>query len=599
MIKKVYCLSAALLVGSVAAPKLVAQTQAQYKIEIEAEAASGSWNLGIGAEISQGSLVWADFNGNGQKDAGESWSLNRADKDGVCRFSQRRTNAKLTIYGPVTTLLCAENTLVSLNTGANPELKNLAANANSLSLVNLTSNKKLERVNLADNQLARITVTGLSALVDLRLNGNSKMNTLNFQGVTALEKLDVSDTKVSTITNANFSALKGINLSGVSDFDFSILRDAAVLEDLGLAGCKTPTLDLSRHPKLRSLWAPTCELEHLDFSSNPDLVQVMLSYNKLTVADFSNNMKLRKIYLENNSIEDLKLPGAGSRVDVINISGVKTLTSLDLSQQPKLWVLQLDGSGITSLDLSANPLLVEVTLSETAIKELDLSNLPDLNTLNVGGCKELTKLDLSNTPELSVLYCGKSGLKEIDLTNCTKLTEFHGEQNGFNELVFNSSKLEAVTCSGNRIKGEAMNRLINSLPRVSSGRFIVVDLSVSGDENKCTTEQVNKAKGKGWQVLDRNIEGSSYKPYAGSDTDPLDQVAQSLVKIYPTVASTFFNVEGAAGSEYYIYTMAGELVARGQLVENLESISVSGLPAATYVVRLGAVEGAFRVQVVD
>lgn len=598
MIKSFSSLSVALFLAHASLPQLMAQTLAQYKIEIEAEAASGSWKLGIGTDAALGVLVWADFNGNGKKDDGEGWSAARADKMGVCNFSQKRTSDKLTVYGPVTTLFCGGNGVVTLKTSANRELRNLAANNNSISLIDLTGNIKLERVNLEDNQLARLTVTGLSALVDLRLNGNSKISSLNLQGVKALQRLDISETKISKITNADFSTLKGINLSAASNFDFSVLQNAALLEELGLTGSKVTTIDLTRHPRLKTLWAPNCEFESLDFSGNPDLSQVMLNHNKLNGADFSNNMRLRNVYLENNGLQHLRLPGEGSRVRVLNIAGVKTLTSLDLSHQTELWVLQLDGSGVTSLDLSSNPSLGELTMSETAISELDLRDTPNLQTLNVAGCKELKKLDLTNSQQLNVLYCGKSGLNELDLRACENLTEFTGEQNSFKELVFNSKSLNRVECSGNMIEGEAMTKLVNSLPRVSSGRFVVVDLSVSGSENKCTPAQVKIAKDKGWQVLDRNIGGSEYRPYPGAESTALDELADTSVKVYPTVASRAINVEGAAGSKYYIYMMSGALVSRGELGDGLGTIPIAGLTPGSYVLRLSSVLEAFKVQVV-
>lgn len=597
MVKKVCCLSAALLLG-VAVTPVQAQAQAQYKMTIEAESATGTWKIGLGAAPGQTSLVWADFNGNGTKDAGESWNAASADASGVCNFSQRRTSSKLDIYGPVSILTCGENGLLSINAGGNPDLQNLAANDNSISIIDLTKNTKLQRVNLSSNQINRISLQGLSSLVDLRLAGNAKMSSLDLGSVDALQTLDISETKVTRLTNANLSQLTRVNVSAVAEFDITSLYTASMLVELGMSGNKATTFDLKKFPNLQRLWAPNCELEQLDFSGNPNLTQLMLNYNKLKGADFTNNLKLRKVYLENNSLQYLRLPGEGSQVDVLDIAGVKSLTTVDLSKQAKLWVLQVDGSGLTSLDLSANPRLAELVMSQTEIKELDLTNAPDLNTLNVSECAQLTKLNLSINTELVDLNCGKSGLKELDLRACVKLREFSGKQNGFTSLTFHSTKLQRVDCSGNSIEGDAMTKLIASLPRVSSGEFFVVDLSVSGNENKCTPAQVKMAKDKGWKVYDRNIGGSDYRLYPGQDHEAIDELAASSVRLYPTVASRAFTLEGAAGREYFVYSMAGELVARGMVTDGEQSISVVGLTAGRYLVRIGGVRAAFKVQVV-
>lgn len=598
MVKRFFCLSAALFFGASLTTTAEAQTPAEYKIELETESASGTWKIGLGVDNpTQGGLVWADFNGNGRKDAGEGWSAARLDNMGVCNFSQRRTTDRLTIYGPVSTLICGENGIVTLNAGGNPELRTLAANQNSISVVDLTSNARLERINLGQNQLARVKLVGLSSLVDLRLEGNTKMSSLDLQGVDALQRVDISETNISRINNANFANLTGINLSAAPDFDLSVLATAGELQELGMEGLKVSTLDLTRHPRLRSLWAPTCEFERLDFSACPDLSQVMLSYNKLTGADFSHNLKLKNIYLENNNLAYLRLPQSGSSVRVINVAGVKTLTSLDLSNQTKLRVLQLDDSGVASLNLSANPELLEITMSATEIRQLDLRHAPGLETLNVSGCKNLTTLDLSGSNQLSVLYCGKSGLSSLDLSGCTSLREFVGDANGFTELIFNSSALKEVNISGNNIEGAAMTRLIESLPRTTGGRFVVVDQSLSGQENKCTKEHVKLAKDKGWMALDRNIGGSDYLPYEGKDGLALEAVEARSVKVFPTTASRTFTIAGASGSAYRIYSLSGQLVRRGVLVDALETVSVADLPAATYVVDLG-MYGTHRVQVI-
>lgn len=594
MTKKIFCLAAALLLSN-AAYTLMAQQPAQYKMELEAEQASGSWKIGLGVDAAQGALVWADFNGNGKKDVGEEWSATRVDKDGICNFTKNRTSVKLAIYGPVKTLICAENALLSLNTESNPELVNLAANNNSISIISINKNTKLERVNLENNQIPRIKLEGLVNLIDIRLNGNAKIASLDLKGVDALQMLDVSETRVTSITNANFSQLKGINLSGAEGFDFNVLKDARLLENLGMAGSKVSTVDLKRHPMLMTLWAPNCELEQLDFSGNPELRQVMLNYNKLRMADFSKNMKINHIHLENNNLEALKLP-AGSPLKTLNVSGVKTLTSIDVSQQPKLRALQIDGVEITSLDLSANENLMELTMSETAIKELNLSKAPMLNTLNVAGCKQLTKLDLSGCAELSTLYCGKSGLTELDLSACTSLTEFSGDHNGFTRLTFNSNSLTRVDCAGNNIRGQAMTDLINSLPKVRSGNFFVVDMSVGQEKNHCSVEQVKLARDKGWQVFDKNMAGSSYINFDGMNTDALEALTSSTAKVYPTTATRAFYVEGTEGSHYHIYTLSGELVRKGYITQSVQSVSVDGLPIGSYLVRLEGV-GAYRVEV--
>ncbi|HHU96432.1 MAG TPA: hypothetical protein GXX67_04105 [Petrimonas sp.] len=80
--------------------------------------------------------------------------------------------------------------------------------------------------------------------------------------------------------------------------------------------------------------------------------------------------------------------------------------------------------------------------------------------------------------------------------------------------VSNNPNLCNLRCYNNKISGDNMIALVNSLPIRTAGDegiFRVIDLTNPEEQNVCTTAQVGIATGKNWKVL--NSDGD---PYPGS-----------------------------------------------------------------------------------
>ncbi len=168
------------------------------------------------------------------------------------------------------------------------------------------------------------------------------------------------------------------------------------------------------------------------------------------------------------------------------------LTSLDLSNNSKLELLNCGLNRLTSLDLSKNTKLISLNCS--------------LNNLN-------TSLDLSSNTELEELYCSSNQLTSLDLSKNTKLAILNCSFNKLTSLnVTHNKELFSLFCYVNKISGSNMTTLVNSLPDRTgkdSGSFYVFFRN-SDDENVITAAQAAVAKGKNWSVRDNN--GNPYPP---------------------------------------------------------------------------------------
>lgn len=92
------------------------------------------------------------------------------------------------------------------------------------------------------------------------------------------------------------------------------------------------------------------------------------------------------------------------------------LKNINLSNNPKLKVLECENASITKLDLSKLPALEKISIDKLLITELDVSHNPALKEI-VCRSNDISELDVSHNPELRKIYCKGTNIKKLDVTN--------------------------------------------------------------------------------------------------------------------------------------------------------------------------------------
>ncbi len=136
------------------------------------------------------------------------------------------------------------------------------------------------------------------------------------------------------------------------------------------------------------------------------------------------------------------------------------------------------------------------------------------------GSKEISSLKgIEHFKALTVLSCSNNQLTSLDVSNLTELTILYCSVNELTTLdVSRNTKLKELNCALNKIKGPAMDNLINSLPYNTTAEyydFSVLAYDNTFDENVCTKEQAAAAKAKGW--MPKYYDGTDWLEYEGSD----------------------------------------------------------------------------------
>ncbi|MDE7074351.1 MAG: hypothetical protein K2O69_04785, partial [Odoribacter sp.] len=185
-----------------------------------------------------------------------------------------------------------------------------------------------------------------------------------------------------------------------------IFLDVANNENLSFFSCSNnelDTLDLTGCNALKTVIASVNELRSIDISHLEYLELLQLDYNKeLTHAEISNHQYLHTLDIGNSGIKNLTLS------DNPNLAYL-FLEKVDLDT---LNGLPVDGSNFNFADLTA---LKELDVAETKfITSLDISNNPYLSLLNIT-YSQINRLNISNGA-IAIVFANGSKLKDLIYT---------------------------------------------------------------------------------------------------------------------------------------------------------------------------------------
>ena len=165
-------------------------------------------------------------------------------------------------------------------------------------------------------------------------------------------------------------------------------------------------------------------------------------------------------YTEAESITFLDV----SYKDITDVTGIETftnidsficinnpVTTLDVSKNTSLKLLDCGGNLITSLDVSKNTALTVLHCSCNQLTSLDVSNNTSLSKLSCYS-NEFTTLDVSQNTALTELSCGYNELVSLDVTKNTALTNLQCYGNKLTSLdVTSNTDLAELNCSQNEL----------------------------------------------------------------------------------------------------------------------------------------------------
>ena len=427
----------------------------------------------------------------------------------------------------LTRLSCGENhELTSLNVSKNTALTELECSYNQLTSLDVSKNIALTKLACSFSQLTSLDVSKNTVLTSLDCFYNQLIS-LDVSKNTALTRLECGSNQLTSLDVSQNTALQYLYCYGNQLASLDVSKNTALTE-LRCHNNRLTSLDVSQNTALTTLSCGDNPLTSLDVSKNTALTELYCYNNQLTSLDVSNNTALTHLYCYNNQLTSLNV---SRNTALTNLScWGNQLTLLDVSKNTALETLFCDDNQLSLLDVSKNAALTLLSCGENQLTSLDVSKNTALKSLYCYN-NQLTSLDVSNNTALTTLSCGENQLTSLDVSKNTALQYLYCYNNQLTSLdVSKNTALTELYCYSNKIKGEAMDALVTSLPAVSVSwcSFYVIDTTDENEGNVCTKSQVAVAKEKGWTVYNYNGSWSNRQEYEGSDDpeqeiDPVDE----------------------------------------------------------------------------
>lgn len=229
-------------------------------------------------------------------------------------------------------------------------LNTLVADGAYLTTIDMPLCTNLDILSLEYNTLRSLDLTPFTNLMAIYLTGNPFTAETPLVVGVPKPNLQILEIDIMEHLDRNFN---------LSDYPAMRAFDAYSNHDLW-------ELDPSGCPELLVLSCEMTNVASLDVSHNPTLLRLNISETRISDIDLSKNTALEHFI-------------GGHSSGSINVG--YHLNGIDLSHNPALTILELNGNQLSSIDLSHNPKLSNVSLNHNNLTELDLSNNPDVMSL--------------------------------------------------------------------------------------------------------------------------------------------------------------------------------------------------------------------------
>lgn len=199
------------------------------------------------------------------------------------------------------------------------------------------------------------------------------------------------------VLTANIEHVTILKLQGnMGITDLTGIEDFAALETFYCAFNPVTEVDLSQNLNLTHTGFASTNLRVLDLSHNTKLEYVGGMYNLSLNTVIINSSYVTEIELWENAISEIDVTRC-TALENLNLYYNLYLTSLDLSGNPNLKILNVTINSLTDLDTSNNPLLEFLSVGNNPhLGSLDLSQNPLLQHFSAGQNQAMSFIDIRN-----------------------------------------------------------------------------------------------------------------------------------------------------------------------------------------------------------
>lgn len=348
--------------------------KAQEQIMLVAAAEQNQWKITVEADT----VVWADWNGNGEKDDNELLTSGQLAE-------QTTAATTLTIYGAVKKLTAPNNNIQRIDLAQATSLTEIDLSHNNLEEIDASDCESLSVVNMSYNKcewpdfsyneaLTKLDCSyneGMSGLdlpdglKELRCN-NGALSSLSISSLSQLTLLDCSENPVQMMDFSQNGALQYLYLRGLDQIpQFAgglLISNLTNLVELDFSGSTFTYVELP--PLSENLKIFNCSNTKLDIfnvAGCPNLEELYASGSMILTLDISENNNLKKLVCNKTQLKTLKMPKAPQLeyIDIYNnhllLEGIKKFAQelndrTGLSEGTLILIDSYENSGLNPYD---------------------------------------------------------------------------------------------------------------------------------------------------------------------------------------------------------------------------------------------------------
>ncbi|WP_452232199.1 T9SS type A sorting domain-containing protein [Lacinutrix sp. MEBiC02595] len=179
-------------------------------------------------------------------------------------------------------------------------------------------------------------------------------------------------------------------------------------------------------------------------------LKYLFAYNNhLTTLDLSSNPYLELLDADNNNLSALNIAANASLKSVFLSNN--NLNSLDVSNNFQLEYLYCNLNNISVLDVSANAYLKDLRCYNNNLSSVNFASNLNLEHLFISE-NNLSTVDVSANTALKTLTCDNNNLNTIDVSSNASLSYFSCTNNSLSNLnLSNNADLKRLLCNNNNL----------------------------------------------------------------------------------------------------------------------------------------------------
>ncbi len=318
------------------------------------------------------------------------------------------------------TLICSNNTMVTLDLSQHIALLNLDCQSNQLKALDVSANVNLEKIEASFNGIKTINLEQNVALKEIYLK-ECELTMLNLDACVVLEILDASYNSLSSL-----SILNGNN-EAITDFK------AAENASLTCINVDDPSADYLT--SITTVWSKDASVSYGDhcyetYVSDDNFENYLETHdadgNVVPLGDITSmgNGIANDDYVTTNQILEVTTLSIG-RLEIENLTGIENFIALE--------TLVCFGNKLKALDVSKNTALKNLICYQNEIPTLDLSTNVNLEIIEAGD-NALTTLDVYLNTALKEIFLYNNNLTSLSVDSCVLLEKLNVSGNSLTEL---------------------------------------------------------------------------------------------------------------------------------------------------------------------